>query len=113
MFPRVLQQMILVQGKEDPQLGGQMSLPKKTSSAETRIRPTCHLLALGTPPTLKYISHNSCSSSLLILPYNQPIIMATKEVAWLRRLLKEIGCQQNNLTPLFCDNQSAIRTISH
>jgi hypothetical protein len=37
--------------------------------------------------------------------------MATKEVVWLRRLLMEIGCQQNNSTPLFCDNQSAIRLV--
>lgn len=37
--------------------------------------------------------------------------MATKEVVWLRRLLMEIGCQQNNSTPVFCDNQSAIRLV--
>jgi hypothetical protein len=37
--------------------------------------------------------------------------MATKEVVWVRRLLMEIGCQQNNSTPLFCDNQSAIRLV--
>jgi hypothetical protein len=37
--------------------------------------------------------------------------MATKEVVWLRRLLMELGCQQINSTPLFCDNQSAIRLV--
>ena len=35
--------------------------------------------------------------------------MATKGVVWLRRLLMEIGCEQKKATPLFCDNQPAIR----
>lgn len=37
--------------------------------------------------------------------------MATKEIAWLRSLLKDIGCQQDRPTALLCDNQSAIRLV--
>jgi len=36
---------------------------------------------------------------------------ATKEIAWLRNLLNDIGCCQHQPTPLLCDNQSAIRLV--
>jgi hypothetical protein len=39
--------------------------------------------------------------------------MATKEAVWLRRLLHSIGYLQTDPTPLFGDNQSAIRLIKN
>ena len=36
---------------------------------------------------------------------------ATKEIAWLRNLLNDIGCCQHQPTPLLCENQSAIRLV--
>lgn len=36
---------------------------------------------------------------------------ATKEIIWLRRLLKDLGRPQHNATPLLCDNQSAIKLV--
>jgi hypothetical protein len=36
---------------------------------------------------------------------------ATKEIAWLRNLLNDIGCCQHQPTTLLCDNQSAIRLV--
>ncbi len=36
---------------------------------------------------------------------------AAKEVVWMRRLLEDIGCSQNQPTVLHIDNQSAIRLI--
>lgn len=35
----------------------------------------------------------------------------SKEVVWMRRLLRDLGWEQLNPTPLRCDNQSAIRLI--
>lgn len=37
--------------------------------------------------------------------------MATRQVAWMRSLLSDIGCNQLGPTPLLCDNQSAIRLV--
>ncbi|XP_032794774.1 secreted RxLR effector protein 161-like [Daphnia magna] len=37
--------------------------------------------------------------------------MATEEIAWLRSLLKDIGCKQDRPTRLLCDNQSTIRLM--
>jgi hypothetical protein len=39
--------------------------------------------------------------------------MATKEAVWLRRLLDNIGYPQTSPTPLFGDNQSAIRLVKN
>lgn len=39
--------------------------------------------------------------------------MATKEAIWLRRLLHSIGYTQTDPTPLFGDNQSAIRLVKN
>ena len=39
--------------------------------------------------------------------------MATKEAIWLRRLLQSIGYTQTDPTPLFGDNQSAIRLVKN
>jgi hypothetical protein len=39
--------------------------------------------------------------------------MATKEAVWLRRLLNSIGYPQTGPTPLFGDNQSAIRLVKN
>ena len=39
--------------------------------------------------------------------------MATKEAVWLRRLLTSIGFPQPDPTPLFGDNQSAIRLVKN
>lgn len=39
--------------------------------------------------------------------------MATKEAIWLRRLLQSIGYTQADPTPLFGDNQSAIRLVKN
>jgi hypothetical protein len=39
--------------------------------------------------------------------------MATKEAIWLRRLLNNIGYPQTDPTPLFGDNQSAIRLVKN
>ena len=39
--------------------------------------------------------------------------MATKKIVWLRRLLASIGYPQTDPTPLFGDNQSAIRLVKN
>ena len=39
--------------------------------------------------------------------------LATQEVLWMRRLLHSIRSPQSNPTPLFCDNQSAIRLVKN
>ncbi len=36
------------------------------------------------------------------------LILATKKVVWLRKLLGNLGYQQLVVTPLYCNNQSAI-----
>lgn len=38
---------------------------------------------------------------------------AGKEIVWIRRLLKEIGCNQNRPITLYCDNAAAEKLISH
>lgn len=36
---------------------------------------------------------------------------AAKVIIWLRRLLQDIGCPQTGPTPLYYDNQSAVRLV--
>jgi hypothetical protein len=36
------------------------------------------------------------------------VVLAIREVLWIRQLLTEFGIQQDHLTTLWCDNQSAI-----
>jgi hypothetical protein len=38
---------------------------------------------------------------------------ASREAVWLSRLMDGVNCQQSKPTPLFCDNQSAIRLASN
>lgn len=38
---------------------------------------------------------------------------AGKEIVWIRRLLKEIGCNQNEPTTLFCDSAAAEKLIAN
>ena len=37
------------------------------------------------------------------------VVEANKEALWLRQILSEFGFQQQHLTTLWCDNQSAIQ----
>lgn len=39
--------------------------------------------------------------------------MATQECVWLRRLLTELECESNRSTPLYIDNQSAIKLVQN
>eukprot|EP00253_Pinus_taeda_P033067 PITA_33067 len=41
------------------------------------------------------------------------IVEASKEALWLRQILLEFGFQQQHLTTLWCDNQSAIQLCKH
>ena len=38
---------------------------------------------------------------------------AAKEIAWIRRLLADIGCEQVEPTTLFCDNQAAEKLVEN
>jgi hypothetical protein len=39
--------------------------------------------------------------------------LATQECVWLRRLLTELECESNRSTPLYVDNQSAIKLVQN
>lgn len=50
----------------------------------------------------KVVSHSSAESEYRSMAH------ATREIKWLRRLLKELGAPQRSPSKLFCDSKSAI-----
>ncbi len=81
------------------------------ASAQTRRSTTGNIFILNGGPVSWRSQKQKCVALSTAESEYIAASMATKEVVWLRRLLMEIGCQQNNSTPLFCDNQSAIRLV--
>lgn len=83
----------------------------------------CDKIKLSSPKWFRIWNHfpQQRTSSLsqpqptLLLPQRSPnvwqLLLRRKEVVWARRILFDLGFSQPELSPLFSDNQSAIRLV--
>ncbi len=63
---------------------------------------------------ITWVSHKQqCIASLTTKTKYVDVVMATKEIVWLRHLLANLGYSQSTPTMFFLDNQNAIRLSSN
>jgi hypothetical protein len=68
-----------------------------------------YVFILGSRPTTwAYKKQHAISLSSAEAEY-RVVVNAIQEALWLRQILSKFGFQQQHLTSLWCDNQSAIK----
>ena len=75
---------------------------------DTRRSTTGYVLILNGGPVAWGSRRQNCVSLSTTEAEYVAACENTKQIAWFREILKDIGIIQNNATPLFCDNQGAI-----
>ena len=88
--------------------------PPGRSSSEDSRRSTSGIILMLNGGPISWISHlqKPIANSTAEAEY-YAAGYASREIAWLRSLLKEIGFEQLGPTPLMCDNRSAVLMVQN
>ena len=68
-----------------------------------------YVFSLGSGPVTWACKKQQALALSSIEAEYQAIVNATQEALWLRQILSDFGFEQQHPTPLWCDNQSAIK----
>jgi hypothetical protein len=71
------------------------------------------ILFLNDGPVLWLSRKQPCTATSTTESEYVAASLTSKEIVWARRLLHDLGFPQSNPTPLFSDNQSAIRLVQN